>query len=40
MVLVNELRIFLNDEVSSSGVDNSQMGVEGRRNPPKAQFGS
>jgi hypothetical protein len=34
-----ETTIFLNDEVASSRVDDSQMGFKGRRNPPKWQFG-
>jgi hypothetical protein len=36
----NETTIFLNDEVASSRVDDSQTGFKGRRNPPKQQFGS
>jgi hypothetical protein len=36
----NETTIFLNDEVASSRVDDSQMGFNGRRNPLKRQFGS
>jgi hypothetical protein len=36
----NETTIFLNDEVASSRVDDSQTGFKGRRNPPKRQFGS
>jgi hypothetical protein len=31
----NERTIFLNDEIVSSGVDDSYMGLKGRRNPPK-----
>jgi CelD/BcsL family acetyltransferase involved in cellulose biosynthesis len=34
-----ETTIFLDDEVVSSGVDDSHMGFKGRRNPPKWQFG-
>jgi hypothetical protein len=30
-----ETTIFLNDEVASSRVDDSQMGFKGKRNPPK-----
>jgi hypothetical protein len=36
----NETTIDLNDEVVSSGVDDSQTWFKGRRNPPKWQFGS
>jgi hypothetical protein len=36
----NETTIFLNDEVSSSRVDDSQSEVEEKRNQPKAQFSS
>jgi hypothetical protein len=36
----NETTIFLNDEVASSGVDDSHMGFKGRRNPPKWPLGS
>jgi hypothetical protein len=36
----NETTIFLNDEVSSSRVDDSQSEVEEKRNLPKAQFSS
>jgi hypothetical protein len=35
-----ETIIFLNDEVTSSGVDDSHTGCKGRRNPPKRQFDS
>jgi hypothetical protein len=31
---------FLNDEVASSGVDDSHMGFKWRRNPPKRSLGS
>jgi hypothetical protein len=34
----NEPTIFLNNEVSSSGVDDSQSEVEGRRNPQKGNL--
>jgi hypothetical protein len=36
----NETTIFLNDEVASSSVDDSQTVFKGRRNPSKWQFGS
>jgi hypothetical protein len=36
----NETTIFLNDEVASSGVDDSHTGFKGRRNPPKWPPGS
>jgi hypothetical protein len=36
----NETTIFLNDEVVSSGVDDSHTGFKGRRNPPKRPLGS
>jgi hypothetical protein len=35
----NEQTIFLDDEVSSSKVDDSHTWFKGRRNPPKWQFG-
>jgi hypothetical protein len=35
----NETIIFLNDEVTPSGVDDSHPGFKGRRNSPKRQFG-
>jgi hypothetical protein len=31
----NKITFFLNDEVASSGVDDSHIGFKGRRNPPK-----
>jgi hypothetical protein len=31
----NETTVFLNDEVASSGVDDSHTGFKRRRNPPK-----
>jgi hypothetical protein len=34
----NEPTIFLNDEVSSSEIDNCHSEVEGRRNPPKGNL--
>jgi hypothetical protein len=37
---VNETTIFLTNEVTSSGVDDSHTGFKGRRNTPKRQFGS
>jgi hypothetical protein len=37
-VAVNEPTIFPNDEVSSSGVDNSHLEVKGRRNTPKGNL--
>jgi hypothetical protein len=36
--LDNEPAIFLNDEVSLNGVDDSQMEFKGMRNPPKANL--
>jgi hypothetical protein len=36
----NETTIFLNDEVASSGVDDSHIGFKGRRNLPKQPLGS
>jgi hypothetical protein len=36
----NETTFFLNDEVVSSGVDDSHTGFKGRRNPPKRPCGS
>jgi hypothetical protein len=36
----NETTIFLNDEVVSSGADDSHTGFKGRRNPPKRPLGS
>jgi hypothetical protein len=36
----NETTIFLNDEVASSRIDDSQTGFKGRGNPLKRQFGS
>jgi hypothetical protein len=36
----NETTFFLNDEVASSGVDDSHTGFKGRRNPPKRPLGS
>jgi hypothetical protein len=36
----NETTIFLNDEVVSSGVDDSYTGFKGRTNPPKRPLGS
>jgi hypothetical protein len=36
----NETTIFLNNEVASSRVDDSQTGFKGRRNLSKWQFGS
>jgi hypothetical protein len=36
----NETKIFLNDEVASSVVDDSHTGFKGRRNPPKRPLGS
>jgi hypothetical protein len=36
----NEITIFLNDEVASSGVEYSHTGFKGRRNPPKRPLGS
>jgi hypothetical protein len=36
----NETTIFLNIEVTSSGVDDSHTGFKGRRNLPKWPFGS
>jgi hypothetical protein len=36
----NEPTIFLNNEISSSGVEGSRTKVKGRINLPKAQFGS
>jgi hypothetical protein len=38
--LDNETTIFLNDEVASSGVDDSHTGFKGMRNPPKWPVGS
>jgi hypothetical protein len=34
----NQPTIFLNDEISSSEVDDSQLEVEGSRNPPKVNL--
>jgi hypothetical protein len=36
----NEITIFLNDEIASSGVDDSHTGFKRKRNPSKWQFGS
>jgi hypothetical protein len=36
----NETTIFLNEEVVSSGVDDSHTGSKGRRNPLKRPLGS
>jgi hypothetical protein len=36
----NETTMFLNDEVASSGVDDSHTEFKGRRNPPKRPLGS
>jgi hypothetical protein len=36
----NEITIFLNDEIASSGVDESHTGFKRRRKPSKWQFGS